>query len=298
MHLRALFADDPARAERFSIELPGLFIDYSKNILTDESLGLLIAYAESIDLGASIRALFNGEKINRTEGRAALHTALRSAPDETLLVDGRDLIRDVQAELGKMERLVKAVQDGTARGWTRGKVRHLREYRHRWLRSRPETGRGRTGRLACRPDPLLLHLQYRLSTDCQAQKSIRPETTLFIVSSKSFATPETKTNAATLKAWLRESGCDRIDKHFVAVTANEAAAAADGIARRRCFKIWDWVGGRFSLWSSIGLPIALALGFDNFRALLAGARRMDRHFRQTARGRQRAGHAGLDRLLV
>ena len=280
-HLRALFADDPARAERFSIELPGLFIDYSKNILTDESLGLLIAYAESMDLGASIRALFNGEKINRTEGRAALHTALRSAPDETLLVDGRDLIRDVQAELGKMERLVKAVQDGTARGWTGEKFDTFVNIGIGGSDLGPKLvvdalAAWRVGQTC---SFFISNIDYQQIA--KLKKSIRPETTLFIVSSKSFATPETKTNAATLKAWLRESGCDRIDKHFVAVTANEAAAAADGIARRRCFKIWDWVGGRFSLWSSIGLPIALALGFDNFRALLAGARRMDRHFRQT-----------------
>lgn len=275
-----LFAADPARAARLSIELPGLFIDYSRNILTDETLALLTGYAQSLGFNASIRAMFAGERINQTEDRAALHTALRSPPDKTLIVDGRDVIKDTQAELDRIERFVQGVHSGAWRGWTGEQIdtfvnigiggsdlgpRLVVDALADW-----RAGQTRSFFIA--------NVDYQ--PIARLKKSIRPETTLFIISSKSFQTPETTTNAATLRAWLQARGCDRLDKHFVAVTHNEAAAAAAGIARQNCFKIQDWVGGRFSLWSAIGLPIALALGMTHFRALLAGAHRMDQHFRQ------------------
>ena len=279
-HLRDLFAADPARAERLSIELPGLFIDYSKNILTHESLALLTGYAQSLDLGASIRAMFNGERINRSEDRAALHTALRRPPEETLIVDGRDVIKEAHAELGRIERFVKRIQTGAHRGWTGEKIDTFVNIGIGGSDLGPRlvvdalAGRRAGETRSC----FISSIDYQQIA--RLKKSVRPESTLFIVSSKSFKTMETTTNAATLRAWMRALGCDRLDRHFVAVTNNEEAAAACGIARRNCFKIQDWVGGRFSLWSAIGLPIALALGMAGFRALLAGANRIDQHFRR------------------
>ncbi len=278
--LSDLFQQERQRGNRLSIELPGIFIDYSKNIITDETLDMLLEHAGSLDIKGSIEAMFRGEKINLTEKRPALHTALRNCSDQAFGENRPGVVGTIKTEREKLRRFVAAVHSGERRGWT-GKtfdtfvnigiggsclgakmaVNALEEYR---------TGRTRS----C----FISNIDYQQIAFLQ--KSVNPETTLFIIASKSFTTIETRANAATLKAWLQACSGNGTDKHFVAVTANQTAAVADGIKPENCFRIWDWVNGRFSLWSAFGLPIALAIGFDHFEALLAGAEEMDRHFRE------------------
>ncbi len=281
IHLRDLFMHDKERGERLSLQVSGLYIDYSKNIISTDIMNLLCQFADATDVETSINAMFTGEKINITENRAVLHTALRSKPTQKLIVDGVDIIQQVHAELEKMQRFVSTIHSGEFRGWTnkpidtfvnigiggsdlgpRMVVDALTDYRQANTRSF-----------------FISNIDYQLIDELQ--KEINPETTLFIVSSKSFSTIETLTNAQTLKKWMQDSGCNEINKHFIAVSNNLEATTKFGIDSENVFQMWDWVGGRFSLWSAIGLPIALAIGFDNFKKLLAGANEMDEHFRQS-----------------
>ena len=281
IHLRDLFMHDPHRGKNYTQQLPSLYIDFSKNILTNETLGLLFKFATASQVEESIRAMFTGEKINITENRAVLHTALRSNVDQEIEIDNNDIVGPVHAELKKIKQFVTTIHDKSYRGWTNKPidtfvnigiggsdlgpkmvVDALEKYRQGETRS-----------------------FFISNIDYQAieflQKSINPETTLFIVSSKSFNTIETLTNAETLKTWMQQFGCDDLSKHFIAVSNNLDATNEFGIKAENVFRLWDWVGGRFSLWSAIGLPIALAIGFDNFEDLLAGAHEMDEHFSKT-----------------
>jgi glucose-6-phosphate isomerase len=281
IHMRDLFMHDKQRADKFSRQFSELHIDYSKNIISSETLELLFQFATASDVETSIKAMFNGEKINITENRAVLHTALRSDYDQKLEINGIDITEQVHAELEKIKNVVSAVNSGSIKGWTEKPfdtfvnigiggsdlgpkmvVDALTEYKQGNTRSF-----------------FISNIDYQSIYDLQ--KTINPETTLFIVSSKSFNTIETLTNASTLKKWMLESGCNDINKHFYAVSNNIEATKEFGIAPENIFKIWDWVGGRFSLWSAIGLPIALAIGYDNFKLLLSGAHEMDDHFKQT-----------------
>jgi glucose-6-phosphate isomerase len=281
IHMRDLFMHDKQRGNKFSYKFSELYIDYSKNIISSETLDLLFKFAKASDIEKSIKAMFNGEKINVTENRPALHTALRSSLDQSLKIEGVNIIKQVHTALEKIKYLVSVIHDGSFKGWT-GKsidtfvnigiggsdlgskmvVDTLTKYRLRNTRSF-----------------FISNIDYQ-SIDT-LQKMINPETTLFIISSKSFSTQETLTNANTLKKWMQKSGCSDINKHFIAVSNNLQATKEFGIDSENIFEIWDWVGGRFSLWSAIGLPIALAIGFDNFKDLLAGAHEMDEHFMQT-----------------
>ncbi len=282
LRMRDLFQHETRRAEKYTKHLAGVYFDYSKNIISDETLDLLLQYADACHVKTAIAAMFKGEKINRSEGRAVLHTALRASAESSVEVEGHDVIPDVQEQLTRIERFVTAVHSGEHRGWTGKKidtfinigiggsdlgpkmvVDALNPYRHGDTRSF-----------------FISNIDYQQIAELQ--KQINPETSLFIVSSKSFSTLETFTNAESLQKWMRQAGCTEINRHFVAVSSNIEAATAFGIAPDNIFSIWDWVGGRFSLWSATGLPIALALGFDNFRRLLAGAAIMDRHFEDTA----------------
>ncbi len=281
MHMRDLFMHDPNRGQTYAKQLHGLHIDYSKHIISNETLPLLFKFAEASELQASIKGMFTGEKINITEDRAVLHTALRSTPNQKIEINNENIIEKVHAELDKIEAFVNNIHNKTYRGWTNKPidtfvnigiggsdlgpkmvVNALEEFR-----------RGET------------HSFFISNIDFQAieslQKIINPETTLFIVSSKSFNTIETLTNAATLKTWMQDAGCDDINKHFIAVSNNLDATGKFGIKPDNVFELWDWVGGRFSLWSAAGLPIALAVGFQNFKKLLAGAHQVDEHFSQT-----------------
>ena len=280
VHMRDLFMHDKQRGKKFSQQFSGLYIDYSKNIVSDETLTLLFNFAKASGMEESIEAMFNGEKINTSENRAVLHTALRSTADQHFEVENVSITKQVHTELEKIKTFVSKIHDGSFKGWTNKPidtfvnigiggsdlgpkmvVDALAEYRQGNTRSF-----------------FISNIDYQ--PIASLLKSINPETTLFIVSSKSFTTIDTLTNAETLKAWMQQSGCNDINKHFIAISNNLTATKNFGIDPENVFEIWDWVGGRFSLWSAIGLSIALAIGFDNFKDLLAGAHEMDEHFRQ------------------
>jgi len=281
IHLHDLFMADQHRGKNYTQKLSTLYIDFSKNIFTDETLRLLFKFATASKVEESIRSMFAGAKINTTENSAALHTALRATVGQEIKVDNKDIVGKVHAELNRVKTFVEKIHDETHRGWTdkpidtfvnigiggsdlgpKMVVDALEKYRQNNTRSF-----------------FISNIDYQ--TIESLQKSINPETTLFIVSSKSFKTIETLTNASTLKKWMKEIGCDNIEKHFVAVSNNPDAARKFGITNENIFELWDWVGGRFSLWSSIGLPIALSIGFDKFEDLLSGAHEVDEHFSKT-----------------
>ena len=280
--MRALFAEDPERAERYFITGAGLSLDFSKNRLTDDVFEALIALARSRKLEECREALFLGEKVNVTEQRPALHTALRNPGTDSIVIDGVDVIAEVNATLARMDTFVQEVQNKSRTGYT---------------------GKGFTDvvsigiggsflgpKLVCEAlQPYQapgLRCHYVANIDgteiCEILAKVNPETTLFLVQSKSFGTRETLENSRVARTWFTErSGNEQaVASHFMAVTANQVAAQDFGIAPDNIFPMWDWVGGRYSLWSAIGLPVALTIGMDNFRALLAGAHAMDTHFRE------------------
>ncbi|NKD76875.1 glucose-6-phosphate isomerase [Haematospirillum sp. H1815] len=280
LHLRSLFDTDPGRAARYSLELDGLLLDYSRNYITDQTLGLLFDLARERRLEAARDQMFSGACINHTEGRPVLHTALRNRASVPVLVDGHDVMPDVNRVLARMKTFVGAVRDGIWRGATGQPVESV-----------VNIGIGGSDlgpRMVTRAlspwqrDDLSVHFVSNIdATDLMGVlKGCRPETTLFVVASKTFTTEETLTNAHTARAWLVSVlGEAAVDRHFVAVSTNTEAVRAFGINPANMFGFWDWVGGRYSLWSAIGLPVALAVGFDRFEQLLDGAAAMDTHFR-------------------
>lgn len=281
--MRDLFCEDPQRAQRYLIKGAGLTLDFSRNRLTDETLNALANLARVCGLEQRTTDLFNGNTVNVTENRPALHTALRQPAGSRVLVNGTDIIPEVHATLARMDTLVSEIQCGTRAGHT-GKpftdvvsigiggsflgpklaVAALKPY---WQ-----------GNLRCH---FVANIDGTDITETLAQ--LNPETTLFLVQSKSFRTQETLENSLVARQWFLTHGGreSAVADHFLAVTANVAAAQEFGMAPENIFPMWDWVGGRYSLWSAIGLSIALMLGADNFRALLAGAHAMDCHFRDT-----------------
>ncbi len=281
-HLRQLFADDPKRGERMTAEAAGIFVDYSKNRITDETIKLLIELAKESGLRERIDAMFRGEKINITEKRAVLHVALRAPKGEKIVVDGEDVVPGVHAVLDKMSSFCNRVRSGEWKGHTGKPIRNvinigiggsdlgpvmayeaLRHYSQREM----------TFRFVSNVD----------STDfAEAVRDLDPTETLFIVSSKTFTTLETMTNAHSARAWaLAGLGGDEtsIAKHFVAVSTNAKEVTKFGIDTANMFEFWDWVGGRYSMDSAIGLSTMLAIGPDNFRAMLDGFHQIDEHFR-------------------
>ena len=279
VHLRDLLDGDPGRAHALAFALDGLFIDFSKNRITRETLGLLLGLAGERGVEARRAAMAAGEPVNETEGRAALHMALRARAEDGFAVGGAAVHGEVRAVLDRMAAFAGEVESGARRGATgraftdvvnigiggsdqgpRLACRALSPYRRRGL----------TPRFVSNVD----------ATDLsEALNACDPETTLFVVSSKTFTTQETMTNAMTARRWLTEAlGSDAVVRHFCAVTTNVDAARDFGMTADALFAFWDWVGGRFSVWSAIGLPLALTAGMDVFRAFLAGGREMDRHF--------------------
>ena len=281
IHMRNLFASDPKRFQRFSISFEDLLFDYSKNRITEETMSLLLDLAEQATLPDAIQAMFSGAKINTTEGRPALHIALRNRSNRPILVDGKDVMPGVNAVLAKMHIFSEAVRSGKWRGCTgspmtdvvnigiggsdlgpRMVTRALKPYGH---------------------DRLRVHFVSNVDpTDVtETLKDLNPETTLFLIASKTFATQETMMNAHTARRWFLDQAHDEtaVAKHFVAISTNQKAVEAFGIDSDNMFVFWDWVGGRYSLWSAIGLSIALYIGMDNFEALLTGAHKVDEHFR-------------------
>ncbi len=282
--MRQMFQDDPTRFNKFTVQLGGLFFDYSKNRINEETVGLLVKLAEQSELPAFIERMFNGDKINSTEGRAALHTALRNRSGRPVWVDGKDVMPDVRRVLGLMRRFSDAVRGGAHRGYTGKRITDIVNI---------GIGGSDLGPLmvceALKPfadQTLRAHFVSNIDAShlCETLKKIEAETTLFIVSSKTFTTQETLTNAHSARDWLVAKLGDEqaVAKHFAAVSTNLEATAKFGINPDNVFEFWDWVGGRYSLWSAIGLPVALYLGMDKFEALLDGGHAMDEHFRYTA----------------
>jgi glucose-6-phosphate isomerase len=282
VHLRALFADDATRGERMTAEAAGLFLDYSKNRMTDQTLELLFQLAEQSGLRRRIDAMFRGEKINITENRAVLHVALRAPRGASIVVDGKNVVPEVHAVLDKMADFCNRVRSGAWKGHTGKRIRNV-----------INIGIGGSDLGPVMAYQALKHysehdMTFRFvsnidGTDfAEAVRDLDPSDTLFIASSKTFTTLETMTNAQTARAWSVAGfgGDDKsVAKHFVAVSTNAAEVAKFGIDTANMFGFWDWVGGRYSMDSAIGLSTMLAIGPDNFRAMLDGFREMDEHFR-------------------
>jgi glucose-6-phosphate isomerase len=281
LHLRQLFAEDSERAERFTVEAAGICLDYSKNRITGETLALLVRLAEECGLRQRIDAMFRGDKINLTESRAVLHVALRAPRGQSIVVDGEDVVPGVHAVLDKMGDFAGRVRGGAWTGHTGKRIRNV-----------VNIGIGGSDLGPVMAYEALKHYSDREigchfvsnvdGTDfAEATRALDPAETLFIVSSKTFTTLETMTNARTARAWtLRALGDERaVAKHFVAVSTNAAEVANFGIDTANMFGFWDWVGGRYSMDSAIGLSTMIAVGPDQFRAMLAGFHEMDEHFR-------------------
>jgi len=280
--MRDLFQTDPQRADRYLIKGAGLTLAFSRNRLTDATLSALSNLAAACDLPQRIADLFTGAKVNRTENRPALHTALRQPLGEPVWVDGTDIVLEIHATQARMEQLDQAIQNGTKTGHTGRAFTDIVSIGIGGSFLGPKLAVEALtpfwqGNLRC-------HFVANIDgTDiAETLKSLDPETTLFLVQSKSFRTQETIDNSLIAKEWFLTNGGNEsaVARHFMAVTANTDEAVQFGIHPDNIFPMWDWVGGRYSLWSAIGLPIALMVGMDNFRALLAGAHAMDCHFKE------------------
>ncbi len=281
LHMRDLFAADPKRFDKFSIKFADILFDYSKHRITDETLPLLLQMAREANIEQWRDNMFAGEKINITENRAVLHTALRNRSNTPVLVDGKDVMPDVNAVLAQMRAFSEKVRNGSWLGFTGKRITDI-----------VNIGIGGSDLgpvMVC--DALKPYAQANLNIHfvsnidgahlMRALENCKAETTLFIVASKTFTTQETMTNALSARTWFLESAKDNahVAKHFVALSTNAKAVADFGIDTANMFAFWDWVGGRYSLWSAIGLSIALYVGMDNFEGLLSGAHEMDVHFK-------------------
>ena len=282
LHLRTLFADDPQRGSRMTAEAAGLFLDYSKNRVTDETIRLLVQVAEESDLRERIEAMFRGEKINVTENRAVLHVALRAPREASILVDGENVVPKVHAVLDQMTDFANRVRSGSWKGHTGKRIKNVVNIGiggsdlgpvMAYEALRHYSDRAMTFRFVSNVD----------GTDfVEAVRDLQADETLFIISSKTFTTLETMTNANSAREWsLAGLGRDSasVAKHFVAVSTNTAEVAKFGIDTANMFPFWDWVGGRYSMFSAIGLSTMLAIGPEHFRAMLTGGHQIDEHFR-------------------
>jgi len=281
VHLRTLFADDPSRGDRFAVEAAGLYLDYSKNRVTGETVGLLLQLAEECDLRSRIDAMFRGEAINVTEGRAALHVALRAPGGARVVVDGEDVVPGVHAVLDRMAAFARRVRSGEWTGATGKPIRNVINIgiggsdlgpRMAYTALRDYSDRSRTFRFVSNVDGTQLR---------EATHDLDQEETLVIVCSKTFTTLETLTNALSAREWLLDKLGDpaAVERHFVAVSNNRARVAEFGIAADNVFDMWDWVGGRYSLDSAVGLSLMVAIGPERFDEMLRGFRSIDEHFR-------------------
>lgn len=278
--MREAFTSNPQRFSQFTLSSSGLFLDYSKNLITTETRDLLVQLANEVGLKEAIKAQYDGELVNSSEGRPALHTALRRPVGDKLKVNGVDVMPDVHRVLSQMTELVGRIHDGLWRGYTEKPITDVVNIGIGGSFLGPELVS--EALLAYTHKGVRCHYLANIdgSEFHELSMNIRAETTLFIVSSKSFNTLETLKNAQAARAWyLAQGGSEaELHRHFIAVSSNNAAAVAFGIREENIFPMWDWVGGRYSLWSAIGLPIALAIGMSNFKELLSGAYTMDQHF--------------------
>ncbi|KIC91762.1 glucose-6-phosphate isomerase [Flavihumibacter sp. ZG627] len=283
VHMRQLFKDDPERFSKFSYCMDNLLVDLSKNIITEKTRQLLLQLADECRLKDGIEAMFGGELINHTEGRAVLHTALRNLTDQPVSTEGKDVMPEVREVLSKMKAFCAKVHSGEWKGFTGKPIRYI-----------VNIGIGGSDLGPLMVTEALKHYSvdgiqpfFVSNVDgthiVETLKKVDPEQTLFLVASKTFTTQETMTNALTAREWFLKTAGDEahVAKHFAALSTNEKAVVAFGIEKENMFGFWDWVGGRYSLWSAIGLSIALTVGYDHFNSLLKGANQMDQHFRNT-----------------
>jgi glucose-6-phosphate isomerase len=280
-HMRELFAEDPKRFEKFSIQFEEILVDFSKNLINEEVVKGLIELANEIELQQGINAMFRGERINRTEDRSVLHIALRNRSNSSIAVDGEDVMPEVNRVLDQMKRFCDALLSGNWKGFSGKPIKNIVNI---------GIGGSDLGPYmvteALRPYWTTVTPYFVSNVDgthlAETVKRLDPETTLFIIASKTFTTQETMTNAESARAWFLEktNGKGDVAKHFVAVSTNTKEVTKFGIAPENMFVFWDWVGGRYSLWSSIGLSIAATIGFENFVQLLEGAHAMDNHFKK------------------
>ncbi|NBO48986.1 MAG: glucose-6-phosphate isomerase [Chitinophagia bacterium] len=282
VHMRDLFKQNADRFSTYSIQHNDLLFDYSKNLIEEETIHLLFELADECRLKDAIESMFQGEKINQTEGRAVLHTALRNFSQQPVTNEGEDVMPKVKAVLAQMKNICQQVHSGEWKGYTGKKIKHIVNI---------GIGGSDLGPVmvteALKPywvEGIQVHFVSNVDGTHIAEclKVIEADSTIFLIASKTFTTQETMTNAHTAREWfLKHAGDEKhIAKHFVALSTNEKAVTDFGIAKENMFEFWDWVGGRYSLWSAIGLSIALTIGYDRFEELLKGAHEMDKHFRQ------------------
>ena len=281
-HIKNLFENDTDRFDKFSLKFEDILLDYSKNLLDEKAFSLLEELANECGLKEAIGSMFTGQKINATENRAVLHVALRNRSNKTIEVDGKDVMPEVNAVLDQMKKFSEEVIFGKWKGYTGKAITDVVNI---------GIGGSDLGPLmvteALKPYKNHLNLHFVSNVDgthiAETLKKVNPETTLFIIASKTFTTQETMTNAQSARKWFLEAAKDKnmVKNHFVAVSTNEEAVAEFGIDTKNMFRFWNWVGGRYSLWSAIGLSIVLGIGFDNYVELLAGAHAMDNHFRES-----------------
>ncbi|WP_293783250.1 glucose-6-phosphate isomerase [uncultured Pedobacter sp.] len=281
-NIKDLFAEDADRFNKFSVFFEDILLDYSKNRISDETLALLIQLARECKLDEAIKSMYNGDKINETEDRSVLHIALRNLSNTPILVDGKDVMPEVNAVLAKMEKFSNSIISGEWKGYT-GKA----------ITDVVNIGIGGSDLGPVMVTEALKHYKNHLNIHfvsnidgthiAETLANVNAETTLFLVASKTFTTQETMTNAHSARTWFLENGGKENDiaKHFAALSTNAKDVSAFGIDTENMFEFWDWVGGRYSLWSAIGLSISLSIGFDNFKQLLAGAHAIDNHFKTT-----------------
>ena len=283
-HLRDLFAEDPQRFPKFTRQFEDILLDFSKNRITDETLNLLLQLAEQAGLTDAIGKMFSGDAINQTEGRAVLHIALRNRANTPILVDGKDVMPEVNDVLARMKSFTERIRSGAWMGYTGAAITDVVNIGIGGSDLGPVMV---TEALKPYADDKKLRVHFVSNVDgvhiYETLQTVRPETTLFLIASKTFTTQETMTNAQTARQWFLDNGGQEGDiaKHFAALSTNKQAVEKFGIDPANMFGFWDWVGGRYSLWSAIGLSIALYIGFDNFEELLAGGHAMDEHFRDT-----------------
>ena len=282
--LRDLFKNDPDRFKKFSYQTGDIIFDYSKNLITEETVQVLLQLADQCQLKEAIEAMFNGEKINQTEDRSVLHVALRNFSKQPMLSDGKNVMPEVKKVLRKMKNFADAVHQGDHRGYTDKRIKYIVNI---------GIGGSDLGPLmvteALKPYTVEdIETFFVSNVDgtqiAETLKKLKPERTLFLIASKTFTTQETMTNAHTAREWFLRKAKDEkhIAKHFVALSTNEAEVVKFGIDKNNMFEFWDWVGGRYSLWSAIGLSIVLTIGYKNFEQLLKGAHDTDNHFRNTS----------------
>jgi len=281
LQMRDMFAEDPKRFDKFSLKFNDFLLDYSKQRISEKTMTLLINLARQSDIEAWREKMFSGEKINFTENRAALHTALRNRSNKAVLVDGKDVMPEVNRVLAQIRTFSDSVRNGKWLGYSGKRITDIVNIGIGGSDLGPAMVC--TALKACAKQDLNVHFVSNIDGThlAQALEVCDPETTLFIVASKTFTTQETMTNARSARSWFLKSAKDQahIAKHFVALSTNAMAVQEFGIDPSNMFEFWDWVGGRYSLWSAIGLSIALYVGMDNFEALLEGAHEMDNHFR-------------------